>query len=89
MPGYNAHRITNLLCFPPKVVTVVHPLAMMRAEAIKSIGEYSSRYPHAEDYDMFMDTSKNRRFPSPRKSDSRFSYSERGRLAWDSLASSI
>lgn len=53
-PGYNAHRITNLLCFPPKVVTVVHPLAMMRAEAIKSIGEYSSRYPHAEDHDMFM-----------------------------------
>jgi len=34
-------------------------------------------------------TSKNRRFPPPRKSDSRFSYSERGRLAWDSLASSI
>jgi hypothetical protein len=34
-------------------------------------------------------TSKNRRFPRPRKSDSRFSYSERGRLAWDSLASSI
>jgi len=37
----------------------------------------------------YKDTSKNRRFPSPRKSDSRFSYSERGRLAWDSLASSI
>jgi hypothetical protein len=34
-------------------------------------------------------TSKNRRFPPPRKSDSRFSFSERGRLAWDSLASSI
>jgi tRNA 2-thiouridine synthesizing protein A len=34
-------------------------------------------------------TSKDRRFPPPRKSDSRFSYSERGRLAWDSLASSI
>ena len=33
--------------------------------------------------------SKNRRFPPPRKSDSRFSCSERGRLAWDSLASSI
>jgi hypothetical protein len=36
-----------------------------------------------------MGTSKNRRFPPPRKSDSRFSYSERGRLAWDSLAFSI
>jgi uncharacterized protein len=34
-------------------------------------------------------TSKNRRFPPPRKSDSRLSCSERGRLAWDSLASSI
>ena len=34
-------------------------------------------------------TSKNRRFPSPCKSDSRLSRSERGRLAWDSLASSI
>jgi hypothetical protein len=34
-------------------------------------------------------TSKNRRFPPPRKSDSKFSYSERERLAWDSLASSI
>ena len=34
-------------------------------------------------------TSKNRRFPPPCKSDSRFSCSERGRLAWDSVASSI
>jgi triacylglycerol esterase/lipase EstA (alpha/beta hydrolase family) len=34
-------------------------------------------------------TSKNRRFLPPRESDSRFSSSERGRLAWDSLASSI
>jgi hypothetical protein len=34
-------------------------------------------------------TSKNRRFPPPRKSDSKFSYSERERLGWDSLASSI
>ena len=50
----NQHRVTNLLCFPPKVVTVVHPLAMLRAEAIKGIGGYSARYPHAEDYDMMM-----------------------------------
>src|ERR1700730_4807875 len=33
--------------------------------------------------------SKNRRFPPPRKSDSRCSCSERERLAWDILASSI
>jgi glycosyltransferase involved in cell wall biosynthesis len=50
----NRHRVTKLLCFPPKVVTVVHPLAMLRAEAIKSIGGYSARFPHAEDYDMLM-----------------------------------
>jgi ParB-like nuclease domain len=36
-----------------------------------------------------MGTSKNRRFPPPCKSDSRLSCSERGRLAWGSLASSI
>ena len=33
-----------------------------------------------------MGTSKNMHFPPPRKSDSRY---ERGRVAWDSLASSI
>jgi hypothetical protein len=41
------------------------------------------------DWKALEGTSKNRRFPSPCKSDSRFSRSERGRLAWDSLASSI
>ena len=50
----NRHRVTNLLCFPPKVVTILHPLAMLRAEAIKGIGGYSARYPYAEDYDMMM-----------------------------------
>ncbi len=39
--------------------------------------------------ELIRGTSKNRRFPPPRKSDSRFSCSERERLAWDSLASSI
>jgi hypothetical protein len=39
--------------------------------------------------DKLKGTSKNRRFLPPRESDSRFSSSERGRLAWDSLASSI
>ena len=38
---------------------------------------------------ILLGTSKNRRFPPPRKSNSRLSCSERGRLAWDSLASSI
>jgi hypothetical protein len=40
-------------------------------------------------YNLVEGTSKNRRFPPPCKSDSRFSCSERGRLAWGSLASSI
>src|ERR1700730_6116846 len=42
--------------------------------------------PYAKKGELYKGTSKNRRFPPPRKSDSRFSYSERGRLAWDSLA---
>jgi hypothetical protein len=47
--------------------------------------------PAAQSRDMRIieGTSKNRRFLPPRESDSRFSSSERGRLAWDSLASSI
>ena len=40
-------------------------------------------------YLQILGTSKNRRFPPPCKSDSKFSCSERGRLAWDSVASSI
>ena len=42
-----------------------------------------------EDFEAAWRTSKNRRFPPPCKSDSEFSRSERGRLTWDSLASSI
>jgi glycosyltransferase involved in cell wall biosynthesis len=45
---------TNLLCFPPKVATALHPLIMVRADALKSIGGYSTKYLYAEDYEMFM-----------------------------------
>ena len=38
---------------------------------------------------LLVGTSKNRRFPPRCKSDSRFSCSERGELAWDSLVFSI
>ena len=48
------HHTVNLLCFPPKVVTAVHALILIRAEAMRSIGGYSDRYLHAEDYDMLM-----------------------------------
>jgi glycosyltransferase involved in cell wall biosynthesis len=50
----NRHARADLLDFPPKVVTALHPLIMVRAETLRSIGGYSSRYEHAEDYDMFM-----------------------------------
>ncbi len=74
-------------------------------DLLKSISSYLGIYKDAHNYQqfenelrgqaraiivqLFKGTSKNRRFPPPRKSDSRFSCSERERLAWDSLASSI
>jgi hypothetical protein len=55
----------------------------------ETIAEFITIAPDAVRAILDKGTSKNRHFPPPRKSDSRFSYSERGRLAWDSLASSI
>ena len=52
-------------------------------------GPPSSGCQTLKDIVLYKATSKNRRFPSPCKSDSKLSRSERGRLAWDSLASSI
>ena len=52
-------------------------------------GYFSTTSGNITDDVILLGTSKNRRFPPPRKSDSRLSCSERGRLAWDSLASSI
>ncbi len=34
--------------------TIVHPAAMFRAAALRDIGGYDDRYPHAEDLDLFL-----------------------------------
>src|SRR6056297_42872 len=33
---------------------IVHPSAMIRADALRAIGGYDDRYPHAEDLDLFL-----------------------------------
>lgn len=48
------HRQTDLNAFPPKVAVSVHPLIMVRREAIDRLGGYRSLFPHAEDYDLFL-----------------------------------
>ncbi len=60
---------------------------MMRAVA--PLANYVREKRSPAPADSPLGASKNICFPPPRKSDSRFSCSERGRLAWDSLASSI
>ncbi len=34
--------------------SIVHPSAMIRAEALRAVGGYDDRYPHAEDLDLFL-----------------------------------
>jgi glycosyltransferase involved in cell wall biosynthesis len=48
------HKTTNLDRFPPTIAVAMHPLIMVRRVALLSIGGYSNRYPHAEDYDLFI-----------------------------------
>lgn len=48
------HKRTDLKAFPPKVAVSVHPLIMVRREAIDRLGGYRSLFPHAEDYDLFL-----------------------------------
>lgn len=52
------YACTNLAIFPPQVLTAVHPLIMMRTEAIRKLGGYRSDFPHAEDHDLFMRMSR-------------------------------
>lgn len=49
---------TDFGTFPLKVATALHPLVMMRAEAIKAIGGYRADYRHVEDYDMYIRISR-------------------------------
>ena len=50
----NRHRETDLRNFPPKVQVAIHPLTMLRSDAIKSVGCYNENYPYAEDYEMYL-----------------------------------
>jgi len=52
------HSTVNLLCFPPKIVTAVHPLIMVRTEALKAIGGYDMNMRVAHDYEMFIRISR-------------------------------
>jgi glycosyltransferase involved in cell wall biosynthesis len=48
------HQRTDLKCFPPRVAVSLHPLIMIRREAIEQLGGYRNLFPHAEDYDLFL-----------------------------------
>jgi glycosyltransferase involved in cell wall biosynthesis len=48
------HQQTDLKCFPPKIAVSLHPLIMVRREAIEQLGGYRNLFPHAEDYDLFL-----------------------------------
>ncbi len=52
------HEQTDLTVFPPIIKTALHPLVMLRTDALKKAGGYSSAYPHAEDYDMYIRISR-------------------------------
>lgn len=54
----SGHQTTDLSRFPPRVAVSVHPLIMMRHEVLKRVGGYSDKYPHAEDYDLFIRVSR-------------------------------
>jgi len=45
---------TDIGRFPPTVAVSLHPLIMTRRAAIVEVGGYSDKYPHAEDYDIFI-----------------------------------
>ncbi|WP_164857315.1 glycosyltransferase family 2 protein [Sphingomonas crocodyli] len=48
------HKRTDLGIFPPRIAVSLHPLITVRREALRSIGGYSDKFPHAEDYDLFI-----------------------------------
>lgn len=59
------HRETDLTVFPPRISVSMHPLIMVRAEALKDAGGYRADYPHAEDYDLFIRLAKYGRIDNP------------------------
>ncbi|MEM7498305.1 MAG: glycosyltransferase [Pseudomonadota bacterium] len=48
------HRRTDLTSFPPRVAVSLHPLIMVRREALARIGGYREGFAHAEDYDLYL-----------------------------------
>jgi glycosyltransferase involved in cell wall biosynthesis len=48
------HSRTNLRVFPPTVAFALHPLIMMRREAVVTVGGYRTGFTHAEDYDLYI-----------------------------------
>jgi glycosyltransferase involved in cell wall biosynthesis len=50
----NRPGVTDLLHFPPTIITAFHPVCMMRSAAVKAIGGYRADYAHAEDHDFLI-----------------------------------
>jgi glycosyltransferase involved in cell wall biosynthesis len=52
------NKVTSFRTFPIQVALTVHPLAMIRKEALIALGGYRATFPHAEDYELFLRISK-------------------------------
>jgi glycosyltransferase involved in cell wall biosynthesis len=52
------NKVTSFRSFPIQVALTVHPLAMIRKEALVALAGYRATFPHAEDYDLFIRISK-------------------------------
>ncbi|OAN59467.1 glycosyltransferase family 2 protein [Sphingomonas sp. TDK1] len=48
------HASTDLSVFPPRVAVSMHPLIMVRRDAVVKAGGYRDGFKHAEDYDLFL-----------------------------------
>jgi glycosyltransferase involved in cell wall biosynthesis len=46
--------LTTYTSFPMKVATTLHPVAMIRRDALLQIGGYRDLFPYAEDYDLYI-----------------------------------
>jgi glycosyltransferase involved in cell wall biosynthesis len=52
------NKVTSFRTFPIQVALTVHPLAMIRKQALLALGGYRATFPHAEDYELFLRISK-------------------------------
>lgn len=59
------HETTDLSVFPPRIAVSMHPLIMIRADALRAMGGYRHDYRHAEDYDLFIRASAFGRIDNP------------------------